>query len=247
MAYVLLGLSLVVGLGLMGRWLLDAEPRVILRVARWVGLGLLAAFGLFVLMRGRLDWVLYAGTVLLPFAVRWGGLARMIRNAAKAARGPTPGQSSGVRTRFLAMSLDHDTGRLDGEVLEGRLAGRRLSELTPSECQSLREEAAEDPASLQVLDAWLERAGEGAGDGAGNGAGGGAGARTGGAGADDPGDGTMTRVRALQILGLSEGATEDEIRDAHRRLMMANHPDKGGSSWLAAQINRAKDLLLGRP
>lgn len=243
MAYVLLGLSLVVGLGLMGRWLLDTEPRVILRVARWVGLGALAAGGLFVLFRGRLDWVLYAATVLLPFAVRWGGVARMIRNAAKAARGPTPGQSSGVRTRFLAMSLDHDTGRLDGEVLEGRLAGRRLSELTQDECNALREEAAEDPASVQVLDAWLERAGDGAGAGAGETAG----ARPGGAGAGDPGDGTMTRARALQILGLSEGAAEDEIREAHRRLMMANHPDKGGSSWLAAQINRAKDMLLGRP
>lgn len=240
MAYVLLGLSLVVGLGLMGRWLLDTEPRVILRVARWVGLGVLAAAGVFVLVRGRLDWLLYAGTVLLPFAVRWGGVARMIRNAAKAARGPTPGQSSGVRTRFLAMSLDHDTGRLDGEVLEGRMAGRRLSELTSEECRALREEIAEDPASAQVLDAWLERAGEATGEGGGERAGG-------GARPNDPGDGTMTPARALQILGLSEGATEDEIRDAHRRLMMANHPDKGGSSWLAAQINRAKDILLGRP
>lgn len=237
MAYVVLGLSLVVGLALMGRWLLDTEPKTILKVARWAGLGLLAAIALFVLMRGRLEWMVIAATVLLPLVIRWGGVIRAIRNAAKAARGPTPGQSSDVRTRYLAMSLDHDTGRLDGEVLEGRLAGRRLSELTPGERAALRAEVADDPASAQVLDAWLERAGEDGGP-AGSDAGAGPGA---------PSDGTMTRDRALQILGLSEGASEEEIREAHRRLMMANHPDKGGSSWLAAQINRAKDILLGRP
>src|SRR3546814_7739163 len=93
MAYLVLGVSLAVGIALMGRWLLATDPKVILRVARWVGLGLLAALGLFVVMRGRLDWVLYAGALLLPFAIRWGGVARAIRNAAKAARGPTRGQS----------------------------------------------------------------------------------------------------------------------------------------------------------
>lgn len=238
MAYVLMGLSLVVGLGLMGRWLLNTEPKVILKVAKWLGLGLLALFGLFVILRGRLDWVLYAATVILPFVIRWGGLMRAIRNAAKAARGPTPGQSSGVRTRFLAMSLDHDTGQLDGEVLEGRLAGRRLSELTPGELESLRREVAEDPSSVQVLDAWIERTGADSGTGS----------KERAEGASRPADdGAMTRARALEILGLAEGATEDEIRDAHRRLMMANHPDRGGSSWVAAQINRAKDTLLGRP
>lgn len=236
MAYVVLGLSLVVGLALMARWLLTSEPKVILKVARWVGLGLLAAIALFVLVRGRLDWLFWAATVLLPFVIRWGGVMRAIRNAAKAARGPTPGQSSGVRTRYLAMSLDHDTGQLDGEVLEGGLAGRRLSELSPGELRALRAEVEDDASSVQVLEAWIERTGAQAGpEGAGD-------------GPDASADaGTMTRARALQILGLSEGAGEEEIREAHRRLMMANHPDKGGSSWLAAQINRAKDVLLGRP
>lgn len=244
MAYLLLGLSLVVGLALIGRWLLDTEPKVILKVARWIGLGALGVLGLFVLFRGRLDWLLGAATVLLPFVIRWGSVLRAIRNAAKTARGPTPGQSTGVRTRFLAMSLDHDTGQLDGEVLEGHLAGRRLSELTAAERRAFREEVREDPASLQVLDAWLERAGEamGAEEGPGTGH---AGQSDGAAGA--AGEGTMTRARAFEILGLSENATEEEIRESHRRLMMANHPDRGGSSWLAAQINLAKDVLLRRP
>lgn len=235
MGYVVLGVSVAVGLALMGRWLLNADPKAILRAARWAGLGLLAALGLFVLMRGRLDWMLYAGTVLLPFVIRWGSVLRGLRNAAKAARGPTPGQSSGVRTRYLAMRLDHDTGALDGEVLAGRLAGRRLSSLDAAERRDLLAEVADDPASVQVLEAWLERAGEAAGGGA-----------AGSAGAAAPDDGTMTRARALEILGLPEEATEEEIRDAHRRLMMANHPDRGGSSWVAAQINRAKDVLLRR-
>jgi DnaJ-class molecular chaperone len=55
----------------------------------------------------------------------------------------------------------------------------------------------------------------------------------------------MSRAEALRILDLAEGATPEQIRDAHRRLMLSNHPDRGGSTYLAAQINRAKDVLLG--
>lgn len=235
MAYLVLGLSLVTGFALMGRWLLNTEPKVILRVARWVGLGLVAAIGLLILLRGRLDWLIYAVPMLLPVVIRWGGVMRTLRNAMKAARGPTPGQTSGVRTRYFAMSLDHDTGALDGEILEGRFAGQALSVLSAADRRTLLDEVRDDPASLQVLEAWLERAGE-TEDGSESG------------GRADPGDdGTVTWTQALDILGLSDGATEEEIREAHRRLMMVNHPDRGGSSWLAARINRAKDVLLNRP
>lgn len=55
----------------------------------------------------------------------------------------------------------------------------------------------------------------------------------------------MTREEALAILGLQPGATEEEIRAAHRRLMRAAHPDSGGSDWLASRINQARDRLLG--
>ena len=57
--------------------------------------------------------------------------------------------------------------------------------------------------------------------------------------------GAMSRAEAYQVLGLKPGANEAEIRDAHRRLMRAAHPDSGGSDWLATRINQARDVLLG--
>ena len=56
----------------------------------------------------------------------------------------------------------------------------------------------------------------------------------------------MSRAEALKVLGLEEGAGEDQIRAAHRRLILQTHPDKGGTNYLAAKINEAKDVLLRR-
>ena len=55
----------------------------------------------------------------------------------------------------------------------------------------------------------------------------------------------MSRDEALRILGLESGASPDEIKSAYHRLMAALHPDKGGSTYLAAKLNEAKDRLLG--
>jgi len=59
------------------------------------------------------------------------------------------------------------------------------------------------------------------------------------------GESSLTRAQAFEILGLSPNAGPDEIRAAHLRLMQANHPDRGGSTWIAARLNQARDLLLG--
>jgi DnaJ homolog subfamily C member 19 len=88
------------------------------------------------------------------------------------------------------------------------------------------------------------RAGQGGG-GQGRGGQGGGGQRGGGQGGSARRVGAMTREEAYQVLGLKPGASEDDIRAAHRRLMRGAHPDSGGSDWLASRINQARDMLLG--
>jgi hypothetical protein len=58
-------------------------------------------------------------------------------------------------------------------------------------------------------------------------------------------NGRMSREEAYDVLGLNPGASEADIRDAHRRLMRGAHPDAGGSDWLASRVNQARDVLLG--
>nr|WP_305888634.1 molecular chaperone DnaJ [Methylomonas sp. SURF-2] len=54
----------------------------------------------------------------------------------------------------------------------------------------------------------------------------------------------MSKAEALDVLGLKSGATESQIVAAHRKLISRLHPDRGGSDYLAAQINLAKKILL---
>jgi len=147
-----------------------------------------------------------------------------------------------VTTATLAMRLDPATGALDGEVRRGRQRGRRLSALPLAQLLDLLAEVRrDDPESEPLLEAFLDRRHPGwRAEGA---AGGDAGAHA----HEEPDDGTaMTERRALEILGLEPGADEAAIKSAHRRLMAQVHPDRGGSSYLAAQLNAARECLLGR-
>ena len=237
MPYVVLGLCVVVGLLLMGRWLLNADPRQIVTAAKWTA-GLLSVALVVSLAVAGLRSLAVVAFVALLVLFKGGSIVRAARNAAKTARGPTPGKTTGVRTRWLAMRLDHDTGAMDGEVLLGPFAGRMLSDLSREELASLAAELDGDTESRQVFDAWLDRMGADMGTESSS-------SREDSApppGADR--DSAMSVAQAREILGVGEDADEAEIREAHRRLMMANHPDHGGSSWLAAQINAAKDMLL---
>ena len=147
----------------------------------------------------------------------------------------SPGQASRVATSLLAMELDHDTSTMDGIVLQGSLQGRRLSSLNPDELRALhRQCATATDQSRALFEAWLDRTRGGWREQWG-------GRQQQGATAAS---GRMTAKEAVAVLGLKEGAAPSDIRAAHRRLMKDFHPDHGGSDYLAAKINEAKDVLL---
>ena len=238
----LLGLALLAGLLLAGRWFTTADPKTLIKVLKWLLFGVIGAVALFFVFTGRLAWAFFALPALIPWFMRARQAHRMYKTFSRMASGARgsagtggAGQSSDVETRVLRMALDHATGQMTGEVLEGDYAGRALDSMSVNELVDLLKTCrAEDQPSAQVLETYINRihpdwrqATQDDGKGAGSGA------------------GPMTRARALEILGLGEGAGEQEIKDAHRRLISGLHPDRGGSTYLAAQINRAKDVLLG--
>ncbi|MBI0534571.1 molecular chaperone DnaJ [Roseomonas sp. KE2513] len=190
--------------------------------------GTLAGLGIVLvavlLVAGRAGQLIWALALFGPVAWRWWK-----------ARQP-PGTLGGaapdvVETAMLSMRLDPASGTLSGRVLRGRWAGWDLSALDLASLRDLlAEAAAEDSESVPLVEAWLDRAHEGWREAADSAA---------------PPSASSARAEALAILGLSEGATEAEIRAAHARLMRAAHPDAGGSAWLAARLNAARDTLLG--
>ncbi len=240
-SYFFLGLCLLIGFLLLARWFVASEPRKVVGVLRWAAAGAGLVVGGYLLWGGRQALAAITLPMLIPLILRW----RAMWNQIKAARGPSPGQTSSIQTRMLRMTLDHDTGDMDGVVIEGQFRGRDLGTMTMEELESLwRECRAGDAQSAAVLEAYLDRrhgpewreaAGAGPSDAG----------QAGSSHAGAAGAGAMTRHEALEILGLKQGATSDQIRAAHRRLMQKLHPDRGGSNYLAAKINEAKDFLLG--
>ncbi|MGY8958928.1 MAG: DnaJ domain-containing protein [Alphaproteobacteria bacterium] len=232
MTWLILGAALLIGVILVARWLVSADPKVIIRILKWTGLALAILFGVLLLVTGRLAWLWVAFVGLLP----WVSRLRMLGRLSKAARGPSRGRHSEVKTRYVAMTLHHDSGDMDGEVLEGEFVGRRLSGLTQEEIVMIWREARRDDQSVKVLEAYLDRTyGESWGDSG----------TADGSRQTAPG-GPMSLEEAYKILGLGPGASEQEIGQRHRDLMKKMHPDHGGSDYLASRINEAKDTLLSQ-
>lgn len=194
---------------------------------RSAGPVLLGILGLGALFTGRAG---IAG-MLLSGAAAWYGASRSRRASTKARN-----QRSTVRTAALEMELEHDTGRLEGMVLAGTHESRTLGTMSLHELLELNGELASDFESRQLLETyldgrfpvWRENAQSNGSDGQGV----------------APGSGAMTKEEAYKILGLEAGAATADIRKAHRRLIQRLHPDIGGTSFLAARINEAKDVLL---
>jgi DnaJ domain len=145
-------------------------------------------------------------------------------------------QVSRVRSAFLEMELEHDTGAMRGRVIAGPHAGTPLEALNVATLGALLGEI--DDESRALLLAYLDRREPGWRENAENGAA--AGERS------SWGSGKMTEQEAYEILGLQPGAGAEDIGHAHRALMKKLHPDQGGSTYLAARVNEAKDILLRR-
>ena len=236
---LLLGAGFVIFMLL--RWLSRQPPRV-----QWQLFAVLLAVVLLVLvMMGRAHWLAAAFAAALPFLriliralanIPFPVLQRIFGGPGKSRpQGQSSGgQTSTVESRYLRMTLNHDSGDIDGEVLTGQFAGRMLNQLELDVLLQLLAECQDDEESVQLLQAYLDRVhGEDWQQQAGEQA----------RRQTAAPSGEMSRDEALQVLGLSEGASEDDIAEAHRRLMQKLHPDRGGSSYHAAVINQAPDTL----
>jgi hypothetical protein len=227
MQYFLLGLAaLALGL-LILHGFARANVRVLARQIRIVvGVASLAAAAVL-LIRGLASWAM--PIAMLGAWLLWGG------GIPGGQAQKTPGQTSRIVTDHLEMELDHDTGMMRGVVLKGAFAGRAIETMSPAEMAMLWQDCRfSDVQSATLIEAYLDSVHPSWREDMAK-----AGARGG------PASEAMTREEALEILGLKPSASEADIRRAHRELIVKLHPDRGGSSYLAAKINQAKDVLLG--
>lgn len=226
-------------------WLANAPRRQVAYVLMILILSAVLLVGIVMFVTGRLTTALplllsaLAGIWRQRWVVRW-----IARNLLGGGPGSGAAGPATVSTPWLDMILDRRSGALSGRVKQGAFAGRDLGDLSLDDLIALYEDLTRAHGeSARLLETFLDRE-HGAAWRQRTAAGPGAGPGAGAAGAGAGGGGAMTRAEALSILGLPEDADADEVRHAHRRLIRKLHPDQGGSSYLAAKINQAKDYLL---
>ena len=232
MTYILLGSAALLAALAAYQYLRRVDQRQLFRGLRWVVGGAAALAALLLLIARRIDIALFVGAVAFSI-LRTGRLGPFSFD------GPAgdAGNVSKVRSRYFAMELDHDTGAVEGRVLAGQFSGADLIDLGEADTRALLSEIETDPDSVSLLESWLDanRAGwreyfaESTGERESE---------------SHPAPATDPIAEAYEVLGLKPGATDEEIKAAHRELMKALHPDHGGSSYLASKINEARDRLL---
>lgn len=235
MGELLLGAVALIAILFLVRAFVGADPKALVKALRYAGAALLALLAIYLFVTDRFAPGMFIASAAWGLFTRghiWPGGWPSYHFPGRSRS--TPGQSTSVRTSWLEMELDHDTGDMRGTILKGNLAGRRLDQLGKDKLVAFYQTVAQDDAeTARLLEAYLDRT---FGDWRPS------------AAEDEPKPGRattgMSRAEALKVLGLEEGASADDIRAAHRRLMLQNHPDKGGTDYIAAKINEAKDVLL---
>ncbi|MEE2746564.1 MAG: hypothetical protein VX617_06755 [Pseudomonadota bacterium] len=241
--YFILGVALVIGVALAAKWYVTASPHALIKMFKWLAIFLILLVLTTLILTRNLGWALLALPALIPWFLRARQASRLAKNwqsmqkSGGSASGPSQDNVSEIETKYLRMYLIHETGEMNGSVISGKFSGSTLMSLSFEDLIALMETIRDDNQSTQVLGAYMERYH----------------AETwqsynksnNEAKPDSPGDDEpMTREEALKVLGLKEGVTESDIKEAHRRLMSKIHPDHGGSNYLATLLNKAKEHLI---
>jgi DnaJ domain len=236
---LLLGIIVLVALlWVVGRLSKPDDPKQNARLVRRIGGVAALIFAAFIFLRGEI-WVAIPiaafGLGLIGWKSPWPSLS--VPGLAWPPRIFAP-RVSRVRSAFVEMELDLDSGAMRGRILAGPHDGVSLDALDVPTLISLMGGIDDDSRSLMM--AYLDRREPGWRQNAKHNT---AAGRGGGASATG---GEMTEQEAYQILDLEPGANASEIGRAHRSLMKKLHPDQGGSTYLAGRVNQAKDVLLRR-
>lgn len=240
MALALLTVFLFLGLYVF----VNVKPSTLARAIRTFTTTFAALAGTGLLLTGRFGLALMTliAAVMAIRALKGGMLGGAPGGFGQDSGSGPSGKTSDIATDMLAMQLDHRTGDLEGEVLKGHFAGRTLASLGLQDLLAfLMACQRDDPRAVPLLETYLDRQhpdwrseagvdGDQHGEGQDQAASGGA----------------MDVATACSILDVEPEASDDDIKAAHRRLMKKFHPDHGGSGYLAAKLNQAKDVLLGR-
>lgn len=237
MARIFLALVALVGLMWLAAWLGKASPAQRVQALKLIVLYGIGGALLLLVVTGRIPWIFAIISALVPWLQRY-MIAKQAWNMFKSSRGPSAGKSSTVETLILRMTLDHDSGDLDGEVINGPFSGHGLDELSETQLLELLQDCrSRDAQSAALLEAYLDRTrGENwrAADEAPD------------HGIPPGTQGAMTVGQAAEILGVPADASDKEVTAAHRRLIQKLHTDRGGTDYLAALINEARDTLMSK-
>ena len=194
------------------------------------GFWLILALSVYLIITGRMHWLGAGIAALIPvlrtllvWGTRAGPLLRLF--------GRFKTSPSQFRTEFLVISINFTTGSVEGEIISGDYSGKKLRELSQDELKLLSQQyKTVDKESYVLLQAYLIRSGSNNDQAYQQ--------------YNPDNFNELTESEAFEILGLPNTATKDEVVKAHKRLMQRMHPDRGGSDYLAAKINAAKDQLV---
>lgn len=189
---------------------------------------IIAIVAIILVATGRLHWIGAVIAASLPFLKSAGGLALRFLPFMSWLK-QQQFANSVITTRFLRVVINRASGQLQGQVITGQHQGCDLASLSQEQLQVLlKDYQSQDPESARLLSAYISKRFNQGYQQYNN----------------DTGSSQMSRTEALQILGLDDSADDKAIVKAHRSLMQKLHPDRGGSDYLAAKINQAKDFLL---